>query len=201
MRLQPKSCTKPLFGLSTVACRGGSGRAFVAQRTRIDPVIRSRLLQVVDSGVVAISDRFPSSKDRLLASYPSSSARKQLSRATGKRPFGRSAAISPGPAEGPIQRKQALGTGCIAVLPVGRSMERFARSFGPCSARRTRGAAAGQDDNADSARRLAQLCVGLISAGPYLLGYDHFGLAQVSLHIEGLSFSKHVVEAAPEAGA
>ena len=108
--------------------------------------------------------------DRLLASYPSSSARKQLSRATCKRPSGRSAAIIPGPAEGPIQRRQALGTGCIAVLPVGGSMERFARSFGPCSARRSRGAAAGQDNSEDSARRLAQLGVGAHLGRPVFIG-------------------------------
>ncbi len=60
------------------------------------------------------------------------------------------------------------------------------------------GAAAGQDDSADSARRSAQLGVGLISAGPYLLGSGHFGLAQISLYIEGFSFAEHVVEAAAE---
>ena len=86
----------------------GRGQAFEARRARIDPVIRGRLLQVIDSGVLAIRTG-SRSRDRLLASYASSSVRKQLSRATCERPRGRLAAIMPGPAGGPIQPKQALG--------------------------------------------------------------------------------------------
>ena len=88
----------------------GNGQAFAAQRTRIDPVIRGRLLQVIDSGVLAIRTG-SRSRYRLLASYASSSVRKQLSRATCERPGGRLAAIMPGPAGGPIQPKQSSRTG------------------------------------------------------------------------------------------
>ena len=83
--------------------------------------------------------------------------------------------------------------------PVGGSMERFVRSLGSIRGSAYASAVAGQDDSADSARRLAQLCVGLISAGPYSLGRDHgFGLAQISFQIERFSFTEHVIEAAAE---